>query len=173
MTAPDYMEMMQQDDATLSADDLIRRYEAGIGQLQAAVEGMSSDQLLARPIPGKWSTIECVGHLADTEIFFTDRIIRTIVADRPTLVAVDEKWYIEGLRYQAFDLNEQLSLFAALRRHATRILRMQGPDVWSRIGVHSETGPVTLRQLLFQAIRHLDRHLPFIIEKRRALGMTL
>ena len=34
--------------------------------------------MLARPVPGRWSTQECVGHLADTEVFFTDRIVPTV-----------------------------------------------------------------------------------------------
>ncbi len=76
--------------------------------------------MLARPIPGKWSTQECVSHLADTEIFFTDRIVRTVAMDRPLLMSADEKLYIERLNYQAFDFAEQLALFTALRRHAAR-----------------------------------------------------
>lgn len=36
--------------------------------------------------------------------------------------------------------------------------------------VHSTSGLVTLRQLVLQAVRHLRHHLPFIAEKRAALG---
>ncbi len=56
-----------------------------------------------------------------------------------------------------------------LRRHAIRILRAQPPEAWSRTAVHSESGLLTLRQLVLQAIRHLQHHLPFIAEKRAAL----
>jgi len=101
-----------------------------------------------------------VSHLADKEIYFTDRIERTIALERPLLMGVDERPYPQRLNYQAFDLAEQLALFAALRRHAVRILRMP---------VHSETGLVTLRQLVLQAVRHLRHHLPFIAAKRAAL----
>jgi hypothetical protein len=81
----------------------------------------------------------------------------------------DERPYPERLNYQALDLAEQLDLFTALRRHGTRILRLQPPEAWLRVGVHSETGLVTLRQLVFQASRHVRHHLPFIAEKRAAL----
>lgn len=73
MQQSDYMAMMQGDDGTLSSAELIAAYEQGIADLRSAVAGMSSEQVLARPVPGKWSTVECVGHLADTEIFFTCR----------------------------------------------------------------------------------------------------
>jgi hypothetical protein len=40
----------------------------------------------------------------------------------------------------------------------------------SRTAVHSQSGLLTLRQLVLQAVRHLRHHLPFIAEKRAALG---
>jgi uncharacterized damage-inducible protein DinB len=171
MQKSEYMEMMQRDDDTLGPAELVAAYERGIDDLRAAVAGMSKEQVLARPVPGKWSTVECVGHLADTEVFFTDRIVRTVAMDRPLLMSADEKQYIERLDYQSFDLDEQLDLFAALRRHAARILRAQRPDGWLRTAVHSGSGLLTLRQLVWQAVRHLRHHLPFIAEKRAALGI--
>jgi hypothetical protein len=36
--------------------------------------------------------------------------------------------------------------------------------------VHSGSGLLTLRQLVLQAVRHLRHHLPFLAEKRVALG---
>ncbi len=169
MQNSEYMSMMQRDNETLGSAELIAAYEQGIDDLRSAVAGMTAEQVLARPVPGKWSTVECVGHLADTEVFFTDRIVRTIALDRPLLMSADEKLYIERLDYQSFDLDEQLALFAALRRHAVRILRAQSPEAWHRIAVHSGSGLLTLRQLVLQAVRHLRHHLPFIAEKRAAL----
>jgi hypothetical protein len=46
---------------------------------------MSQEQLIARPIPGKWSTLEVVCHLADFEIVFADRIKRVIAENEPAL----------------------------------------------------------------------------------------
>jgi len=170
MAAPDYMAGMQQDDPSLAADEIVAAYLQGSADLRAAVAGLSSEQIRARPVPGRWSVIECVAHLADTEIYFTDRIERTIALDHPLLLAVDEQQYIAKLDYQSFDLDEQLDLLAALRRHAARILRAQPPESWRRTAVHTGSGIVNLRQLVLQATRHLRHHLPFIAEKRAALG---
>jgi uncharacterized damage-inducible protein DinB len=170
MTYSDYMTAMQHDDGSVDAKDLIASYEHGIGDLTSAVAGMTTDQLQARPIPGKWSTLEVVCHLADTEIYYTDRIERTIALERPLLIGVDERPYADRLNYQALDLDEQLALFTALRRHVARILKLQPPEAWQRTAVHSETGVVTLRQLVFQAVRHVQHHLPFIAEKQVAMS---
>ena len=51
-------------------------YLAGAAQLRAAVAGMTREQLIARPIPGTWSTLEVVAHIADFEPISTDRIRR-------------------------------------------------------------------------------------------------
>jgi DinB family protein len=170
MEYSDYMTTMQRDDDAVGTPDLVAAYERGIEELRAAVAGMTPSRVLSRPIPGKWSTLEVVAHVADTEIYFTDRIERTIAMQRPLLMGVEERPYPERLNYQALDLEEQLDLFTALRRHVSRILRLQPPDAWQRTGVHSETGIVTLRQLVFQAVRHVRHHLPFIAEKRAAMS---
>jgi hypothetical protein len=164
------MAAMQHDDTTLTIADIITAYGQGIEELRSSVAGMSRDQVLARPFPGKWSTQEVVSHVADTEIYFTDRIERTIIMDRPLLMAVDERPYIQHLGYQEFDLAEQLDLFTALRRHVVRILKMKSADVWQRTAIHTGTGLVTVRQLVLQSVRHARHHLPFIAEKRAALS---
>lgn len=171
MPQADYMAMMQGDDGTLGTAELVALYERGIDDLRAAVAGMTPGQVLARPVPGKWSTLECVAHLADTEVYFTDRIVRTVALDRPLQMSADETQYLARIDYQGFDLGEELALFAALRRHAARILRPQPPEGWLRPAVHSGSGLLTLRQLVWQPVRHLRHHLPFIAEKRAALGV--
>ena len=169
MTYSEYMTAIQQDDASVGPNELIADYEQGIEDLRSALAGMSQEQLLARPIPGKWSTLEVVSHIAGAEIYLTDRIERTIALERPLLLGVDERPYPERLNFQAFDLADELALFAALRRHVVRILRMQPPEAWQRTAIHSETGVVTLRQLVLHAIRHVQHHLSFIAEKRAKL----
>jgi uncharacterized damage-inducible protein DinB len=170
MTDPVYMSAMQNDEPGLTGPQIIAEYEAGIEALRKSVAGLTPEQIQARPVPGKWSTQEVVSHLADTEIYFTDRIIRTLMLERPLLLDVDERPYIQKLGLQDFDLTEELDLFASLRRHAARLLKRQSPDAWQRKGVHTGTGVVTLRQIVLQAVRHTKHHLPFIAEKCAALA---
>ncbi len=169
MDESDYMQRMQRDDPAVSSADLIAMYAQGVDELAAAVAGMTREQLRARPIAGKWSTIEVVAHVAGTELYFPDRIERTLAAERPLLIGVDERPYPERLGFQALDIEEELALFSALRRHVARVLRWQPAEAWTRQGVHSHSGLVSVRQLVFQAVRHARHHLPFIAEKRAAI----
>jgi hypothetical protein len=170
MTDAAYMAAMQRDASEMAAEDLLAMYLKDIADLRAAVSGMTPDEVLSRPIAGKWSTLELVAHVADCEVFFTDRIVRTLAMDKPLLCSADENRYIARLNYGALDLAEELDLFTALRRHVGRILRQQPEEAWKRPGIHSQSGLVTVRQLVQQASRHVRHHLPFVAEKRRALA---
>ena len=159
----------QRDDDALSVADLISAYERGVAELRAAVAGLTGEQVRSRPVAGRWSTLEVVCHLADAEQFFADRLKRTVAMDRPLLLGADASRYPEPLRYQEHDLQQELDLVAATRLQTARTLRLVAPDAWRRTAVHSETGLVTLRQLLRHAVNHLRHHLRFVAEKRAAM----
>jgi uncharacterized damage-inducible protein DinB len=161
----------QKDDGTIPAADLIAAYERGVEELRSAVAGMTVEQLRSRPVAGKWSTLEVVCHLADCEQFFADRMKRTVAMERPLLLGADGFRYPEPLRYQEHDLELEIELVAVTRRQMARTLRLVAPVAWQRTAVHSETGLVTLRQLLLHAINHLRHHLRFVAEKRAALAI--
>ena len=164
------VEDAQRDDPVLTPADLISAYEQGVEELRLAVAGMTVEQLRSRPVAGRWSTLEVVCHVADCEQFFADRMKRTVAMELPLLLGGDGFRYPEPLRYQDHDLEQELDLVAGTRRQMARTLKLVGPDAWQRTAVHSETGLVTLRQLLLHAINHLRHHLRFVAEKQAALG---
>ena len=169
MQAPTTVADAQRDDAAITVADLISAYEKGIEELRLAVAGMTVEQLRSRPVAGKWSTIEVVCHIADCEQFFADRMKRTVAMDRPLLLGADGFRYPEPLHYQEHDLEQELDLVDVSRRQVARTLRLVAPDAWQRTAVHSETGLVTLWQLLLHAINHLHHHQRFVAEKRAAM----
>ena len=163
------VEDAQRDDNTLTVADLISAYEKGVEELRVAVAGLNGEQLRSRPVAGKWSTLEVVCHIADCEQFFADRMKRTVAMERPLLLGADGFRYPEPLRYQEHDLEQELDLVAVTRSQMARTLRLVAPDAWQRTAAHSETGLVTLRQLLLHAINHVRHHLRFVAEKRAAM----
>jgi uncharacterized damage-inducible protein DinB len=159
----------QRGDDALTTANLISAYEKGVEELWLAVAGMTVEQQRSRPVAGKWSTLEVICHVADCEQFFADRLKRTVAMDRPLLLGADGFRYPEPLRYQEHDLEQELDLVDVTRRQVARTLKMVAPDAWHRTAVHSETGLVSLRQLLLHAINHLRHHLRFVAEKRAAM----
>lgn len=170
-SAPGYMDAMQADDTALSIYALVDQYSSGIQDLREGVHGLTPHQILSRPVPGKWSTLELVAHLSGSEIYFADRIERTLALEKPLLVGVDEQPYPDRIGFKSLDIEEELALFTAIRKHVTRVLRQQPEEAWTRVGIHTETGLVTVRQLVLQPIRHLKHHLVHLRAKRAALGI--
>jgi uncharacterized damage-inducible protein DinB len=154
-----------------SVSQLIEDYVAGPQTLRKAVAGMSREQALARPVAGKWSTLEVVCHLADFDPILADRMKRVIAEDRPTLVGADEVRFAAALAYQDRDLEEELTIVEKTRQQLGRILRKLPPEAFQRVGLHNERGQLTLEQLLTITTNHLPHHVKFIHEKRKALGM--
>jgi uncharacterized damage-inducible protein DinB len=149
----------------------IADYVEGVQLVREAVRGMNREQLVARPIAGKWSTLEVLCHLADFEPIYADRMKRVIAEDRPRLMSADEKHFAAALAYHERDAEEELALIGNTRSQMARILRTLPAEALQRGGVHSESGPITLEQLLGYAIRHIRHHVPFIHEKRQVLGL--
>jgi uncharacterized damage-inducible protein DinB len=154
-----------------SLQQLINDYLAGPKVLRGAVAGLTREQLLARPISGKMSTLEVVCHLADFEPIMADRMKRVIAEDNPTLVGADENRFLKALAYHDRDLEEELSIVDRTRAQMVRILQRVPADALHRSGTHNERGQRTLEQLLTGAINHIPHHVKFIHEKRQALGV--
>jgi len=152
--------------------EMIDAYQAGPKTLREAVTGMSREQVLARPVPGKWSTLEVVCHLADFEPIMADRMKRIIALEKPTLVGADENCFAAALAYHDRDLEEELTIIEQTRRQMARILRKAPADALNRIGVHNERGPRTLEQILTGTTTHIAHHVKFIHDKRKALGLS-
>lgn len=150
---------------------LIDQYAAGPAQLRQAVAGLTREQLLARPIPGKWSTLELIAHLADFEPVYVDRMKRIIAQHEPTLFGGDPDLFASKLAYHERDIEEELAVIEACRAHMTRILRTLPADAFERRGIHSDNGPMTLEKILSNIANHIPHHLPFLQEKRKALGV--
>jgi hypothetical protein len=152
--------------------ELADQYLAGAAAVRQAVQGMTREQLVARPVPGRWSTLEVVCHIADFEPIFADRMKRILaLGDTPLLLAADENLYARAFNYHDRDIEEQVALVEAVRRDMARTIRGLKADQLQLTGCHNKKGIVTLEQVIKTATGHITHHVPFIAEKRKALGL--
>jgi uncharacterized damage-inducible protein DinB len=158
--------------AMVNLREMIEEYVAGPCILRRAVTGLNREQLLARPVPGKWSTLEVLCHLADFEPIMADRMKRVIALDNPSFTGADESRFAAALAYHERDLEEELTIIEQTSRQMSRILLVLQGAALQRVGIHNEGGPRTLEQLLAGAIEHLAHHVKFISEKVRLLEPT-
>jgi uncharacterized damage-inducible protein DinB len=151
--------------------EMIESYLAGPKALRQAVRGLTKEQLLARPVSGKWSTLEVVCHLADFDPILADRMKRIIAEDKPQLLGASENKFAAALAYHERDLEEELGIIDNTRRQMARILRTLPAEALERVGIHNERGPLTLERVVGLANNHIPHHVKFIEEKRKALGV--
>jgi uncharacterized damage-inducible protein DinB len=160
---------------TLSVHQLLRAYETAPARLREALSGLTHEQLRARPTPDRWSVLEIAIHLADAEIMGAGRIRLAYAEPGASFVVYEQAQWAEALRYRdasPAELEQALTLFAALRATTTPIFRGAGDDDWEQLhGLHPERGLMTLRALLEMYADHGDRHIAQILDRRRALGV--
>jgi uncharacterized damage-inducible protein DinB len=149
----------------------IEAYLDGPKQLRRVVADLGPDQLKARPIAGKWSTLEVVCHLVDSEQAWCHRMKRTVAEEKPLLIGYDETRFTAALDYHARDVSSELVLLEAMREQMALQLRKLPDATWARTAIHNERGLMTLEEMLKAEVEHVPHHINQILEKRRALGL--
>jgi uncharacterized damage-inducible protein DinB len=152
---------------------LIEDYAACAPRLRQAVAGLSREDLVARPGPGKWSILELVLHLTDSDCISIDRMKRMLTEDNPALLYADESAYVEGLFSHEQSLEDALTYFDIGRRQFARVLRKLPDEAFDRRGTHNRRGTVTVGGMVKDYIGHVDHHLKFLHEKRAKLGKPI
>jgi DinB superfamily len=108
-----------------------------------------TDAALRRPeAPGKWSAIEIIQHLADTELVYGWRTRQILTEDRPAIQGYDQDAWARGLGYATMPLDLALVQLGGLRAANLRLWRSLTPTQRARVGLHSERGPESLDLLL-------------------------
>ncbi len=154
-----------------SYSTLIEAFQTAPALVRGVMMDMNESQLKARPIAGKWSTLEVLAHLVDSDQAWCHRVKRAIAEDRPLLIGYDETRFTAALGYQDRLLDEELALFVGMRDQMARVLRGLDDAAFSRVGVHSERGLVTVEEMIRLETEHVHHHVRHILEKRHALGL--
>ena len=155
--------------------EIIESYLAACAAVQKAFSDMGRELMMARPVPGKWSAMEVLCHLVDTDLTTAIRIrtALTSISPRFTAATLVELSTIVGTDTR--DPAEELALFQTIRTQTARILRSMPADALDRQAVLVKPGNEevtrTVRQFLSGITTHVRHHLSFVEEKRLALGL--
>jgi hypothetical protein len=144
---------------------LIAQYRDGYRQVNEALAGAAPAELAVKPGPGKWSALDVVHHLADSEMTAAIRLRRLIAEDAPHIQGYDQDQYAEALYYDR-PLDASLQAFRFARETTAQILERLTDSQWQRKGTHSETGPYGVEKWLEIYAKHAAEHAAQI---RRAL----
>jgi hypothetical protein len=116
--------------------------------LQRRTAGLD-DAVLRRPeAPGKWSVIQVIQHLADSDIVAAWRTRQILCEDRPAIQGYDQDAWARTLGYADASLEVALGQLRGVRTANIRLWRSLSPAQRERVGIHSERGPESLDLLI-------------------------
>ena len=115
--------------------------------LRRSIDGLTLEQLRRPEQPGKWSIVQVLQHLADSEVVWAWRMRLILSQDRPVLTGYDQDQWADRLRYAEADPADALEEFVVLRRGNVRLLERARPEDLRRVGVHAERGEETVDHL--------------------------
>jgi len=156
------------------AGGLIAAYADGPRLLEAALVGLSDEELRFTPGPEHWSIHENVIHVVDVDLVGAARIRYLLAEPGATPASFYGYRWSRILDYQAHSMPDALAFFRAVRKWTGALLERLPSDAWARTGVHWEQdgsggAPTTLT--LAQAVEHFTGHVEYhlrTIAKRRA-----
>jgi len=114
--------------------------------VEALVRGMTEEELRTPERPGKWSVMQVLQHLADTEIVYGYRWRASVAEDAPPLVGYDQDLWADRLHYHDATVREVLDEIRVMRRRNLRLLGGLSAEELDRVGMHSERGPESVRR---------------------------
>lgn len=116
--------------------------------IEQRVRGLEPTVLRRPEAPGKWSVMDVVHHLADTELVYGFRLRMVLTQDTPALQGYDQDVWARTFRYREMPLPDVLAQLAVLRSANLRLLRGLEPPQWKRAGLHSERGLETVEHIV-------------------------
>ena len=147
-------------------EEHLARLERTADDLAAAIHGVPSERMGARPRARSWSATEVVCHLRDTEELFQTGFASILGSDAPSLHPGEPDRWAEERQYLRNDPAQALAAFRRRRTETLALLRHLQPAHWDRVGVHAARGRQTMRELVGLVAAHDDVHLD---QLRRAL----
>ena len=148
---------------------VLRRTPAAVTQ---AITGPTRNQLRIPEAPGKWSIVQVLQHLADSDLVWGWRLRMILAQDRPNITGYDQDLWADRLNYADADADEAMSVFTLLRRANLKLIDHATPAELKRVGVHSERGEESIEYLLGLYAGHDLLHLRQIERIRDSLARS-
>ena len=116
--------------------------------LEERLRGLPEPMLRRPEAPGKWSVIQVIQHLADSDLVAGYRIKMIVSQDRPALAGYDQDRWAGVFHYDLIPLMLALEQLRALRAANLYVWTRLTPEQLERVGIHAERGPESAGHLL-------------------------
>ena len=149
---------------------LIDEIAAAPAGLQAAVAGLSPEQLDTPYRPNGWTVRQVVHHVPDSHLNSYVRFKLALTEEEPTIKPYDEARWAELEDTRSTPVEVSLALLESLHERWVRLLRSLGPEEFARAFRHPERGVVTLEQNVALYAWHGRHHIAHVTSLRERMG---
>jgi hypothetical protein len=125
------------------------------------IEKIDPAGFAAKPLPGKWSKKEILGHLIDSAQSNIRRFVMGQYEEQPFIVYNQDKW-VEISNYQNYEDADLIALWALINKHICVILE-NTPEDAARREVRTQAIH-TIEWLAADYNKHLLHHLHHLLE---------
>jgi hypothetical protein len=150
-----------------SAPDLLDASLAALGATPepAAADATSGATSGATGEAG-WTTSEIIGHLCDAARYWGARMRLAAHEERPALQIFDQDSFVALAAYRYVPANMLAQEFRLINASNVALLRGLSASDWQRVGIHSERGPLTIRQMVEIEAGHELEHARSLADAR-------
>jgi hypothetical protein len=127
--------------------------------LKKLVKGLSKEQLHKKPAKNKWSIVEIIGHLSDTELILGFRIRLSLSENGSPLQPIEQDNWVKNHKHNSRDVNATFDAFTALRKYHVAFFSSLTKNELSRFGIHQERGKETVEFMIRLVSGHDLNHL--------------
>lgn len=132
---------------------------------------VTPEQAVVPERPGKWSIVQVVSHLVDTEAVYAYRM-RLIVAEAsPAIFGYDQDLWAQRLHYEKESLDTLRNELRVARGRNLRFVRSLSETERARVGLHNERGPESVWHTVKLIAAHDLVHRNQITRIKAALGI--
>jgi uncharacterized damage-inducible protein DinB len=132
--------------------------------LMELVTSLDPETLFYRYAPGKWTILDIVQHIIDTERIFNYRALCFARKDATPLPGFEENDYAETGNATRRDINDLVRELSLVRASTIELFKSFDDEMMNQIGT-ANGKPVSVRALLFAILGHELHHRNIIQER--------
>ena len=143
------------------------RLKTQLASVELLFAGASPERIERRPALGKWSARENLAHIGRYHEIFLERLHRILTEQSPKFARYRAEEDLDWQEWASRPIEEVRTQLTALRLNIfDRIASLQ-PQDYTRVGIHSSFGEMTLTLWLEFFLVHEAHHLYVILQRLR------
>lgn len=128
------------------------------------VTSLDGETLHYRYAPGKWTVLDIMQHILDTERIFSYRALRFARKDATNLPGFEQDDYVTNGKAINRDINDMVREFSLVRSSTIELFKSFDADMMEHKGTANGMA-VSVKALLFAILGHEIHHRNIIVER--------